>query len=223
MKQFPRSAVGVLLAIAATGAALSPAVQAQPASMSFFVTSVGKGNGADLGGLAGADAHCQALAKAAGATQTGWRAYLSTTATATEPGVNARDRIGKGPWQNVKGVVVAKSVDDMHSESTNITKLTALTEKGETVAGRGDTVNTHDILTGSESSGRYSTAGGDTTCGNWTKSGEGSAIVGHHDRLGIGEAWHAKSWNSSHGSRGCSQDNLKSSGGAGLFYCFAAN
>ena len=223
MKQFPRSAVGVLLAIAATGAALSPAVQAQPAGMSFFVTSAGKGNGADLGGLAGADAHCQALAKAAGATHTGWRAYLSTTKTATEPGVNARDRIGKGPWQNVKGVVVAKSVDDLHSDSTNVTKLTALTEKGEPVSGRGDTVNTHDMLTGSDPAGRYSTAGGDTTCGNWTKSDEGSAIVGHHDRMGIGEAWDAKSWNSSHGSRGCSQENLKGSGGAGLFYCFAAN
>lgn len=223
MKQFPRSAVGVLLAIAATGAALSPAVQAQPASMSFFVTSAGKGNGADLGGLAGADAHCAALAKAAGATQTGWRAYLSTTATQTEPGVNARDRIGKGPWQNAKGVVVAKSVDDLHSDATNVTKLTALTEKGEPVSGRGDAVNTHDMLTGSDSAGKFSTAGGDTTCGNWTKSGEGSAIVGHHDRLGLSEAWNMKSWNSSHGSRGCSPDNLKGSGGAGLFYCFAAN
>ena len=223
MKQFPRSAVGVLLAIAASGAALSPAVQAQPAGMSFFVTSAGKGNGADLGGLAGADAHCQALAKAAGATQTGWRAYLSTTATETEPGVNARDRIGKGPWQNVKGVLIAKSVDDLHADSTNVTKLTALSEKGEPVSGRGDDVNTHDMLTGSDSAGRYSSASGDTTCGNWTKSGEGSAIVGHHDRNGIGEAWQAKSWNSSHGSRGCSQDNLKGSGGAGLFYCFVAN
>jgi hypothetical protein len=223
MKQFPRSAVGVVLAIAAVSATLTPAVQAQPASMSFFVTSAGKGNGADLGGLAGADAHCQALAKAAGATQTGWRAYLSTTATATEPGVNARDRIGKGPWQNVKGVVVAKSVDDLHADSTNVTKLTALTEKGEPVSGRGDAVNTHDMLTGSDSAGRYSTAGGDTTCGNWTKSAEGSAIVGHHDRIGLSEAWNMKSWNSSHGSRGCSQDNLKGSGGAGLFYCFAAN
>ena len=223
MKQFPRSAVGVVLAIAAVSATLTPAVQAQPASMSFFVTSAGKGNGADLGGLAGADAHCQALAKAAGATQTGWRAYLSTTATATEPGVNARDRIGKGPWQNVKGVVVAKSVDDLHADSTNVTKLTELTEKGEPVSGRGDAVNTHDMLTGSDSAGRYSTAGGDTTCGNWTKSAEGSAIVGHHDRIGLSEAWNMKSWNSSHGSRGCSQDNLKGSGGAGLFYCFAAN
>jgi hypothetical protein len=221
MKLFSRNAVGVLLFTAATGVTMISAAHAQPASMSFFVTSAGKGNGADLGGLAGADAHCQTLAKAAGATHTNWRAYLSTTATPTEPGVNARDRIGKGPWQNVKGVIVAQSVDDMHAESSNITKLTALTEKAETVKGRGDSVNTHDILTGSDSAGRYSTASGDTTCGNWTKSGDGSAIVGHHDRAGLNEAWSAKSWNSSHGSRGCSQDQLKGSGGAGLFYCFA--
>jgi hypothetical protein len=222
MKQSPRSAVGVLFSIV-VAATMTSAVQAQPADMSFFVTSVGKGSGADLGGLAGADAHCQALAKAAGATSTNWRAYLSTTQTATEPGVNARDRIGKGPWKNVKGVTVAKDVDDMHSESSNITKLTALTEKGESVSGRGDAVNTHDMLTGSDSAGKFSTAGGDTTCGNWTQSGAGSAIVGHHDRIGLSEAWNMKSWNSSHGSRGCSPENLKGSGGAGLFYCFAAN
>jgi hypothetical protein len=223
MHQFSRSATGICVSIVLASAAMLSTVQAQPAAMSFFVTSVGKGNGADLGGLAGADAHCQALAKAAGSAQTNWRAYLSTTATPTEPGVNARDRIGKGPWQNAKGVTVAKSVDDMHSESSNITKLTALTEKGELVSGRGDAVNTHDMLTGSDSAGKFSTAGGDTTCGNWTKSGEGSAILGHHDRIGLSEAWNMKSWNSSHGSRGCSQDNLKSTGGAGLFYCFVAN
>ena len=138
-------------------------------------------------------------------------------------GVNARDRIGKGPWQNAKGTVVAKSIEDLHSEANNITKQTALTEKGETVSGRGDPVNMHDILTGSDPQGMFSTAGGDTTCGNWAKSGEGSAIVGHQDRQGLKDTRHMKSWNSSHGSRGCSQDALKSSGGAGLIYCFAAN
>jgi hypothetical protein len=205
------------------GVALTAPVQAEPAKMSFFVTSAGKGDGANLGGLEGADAHCQALAKAAGSPKTNWRAYLSTTAPMGEAGINARDRIGKGPWQNAKGVVVAKSVDDLHGASVNIDKQTALTEKGETVSGRGDPVNTHDILTGSDPQGQYSTAGGDTTCGNWTKNGEGSAIVGHHDRMGPKDTRHMKSWNSAHGSRGCSQDALKASGGAGLFYCFAAD
>jgi len=206
-----------------TGLGLTAAVQAQQAGMSFFVTSVGKGNGADLGGLDGADAHCLALAKAAGSTAANWRAYLSTTAPGGEAGINARDRIGKGPWQNAKGVIVAKSIDDLHSNANNINKETALTEKGEVVSGRGDAVNTHDILTGSDPQGLFSTAGGDTTCGNWTKSADGSAIVGHHDRSGLKETRHMKSWNSSHGSRGCSQDLLKASGGAGLFYCFLAD
>jgi hypothetical protein len=213
----------LLAAAASTGLGSTAAVQAQQAAMSFFVSSVGKGNGADLGGVAGADAHCQALAQAAGSTTANWRAYLSTTEPGGTPGVNARERIGKGPWQNVKGAVVAKSVDDLHSDSNNINKQTALTEKGEAISGRGDPVNMHDVLTGSDPQGLFSTAGGDTTCGNWTKSGEGSAIVGHHDRQGLKDARHMNSWNSSHGSRGCSQDNLKSSGGAGLIYCFAAN
>jgi hypothetical protein len=182
--------------------------------MTFFLTSIGKGNGADLGGLEGADAHCNALAKAAGSKRTSWKAYLSTTLPGGEAGVNARDRIGEGPWRNAKGVVVAKNVEDLHSAKNNINKQTVLTEKGEMVNGRGDTPNEH---------GMYSTAGGDTTCGNWTKSGEGSAIVGHHDLMGLKDTRHMKSWNSSHGSRGCSQDQLKASGGAGLFYCFAAN
>jgi hypothetical protein len=173
------------------------------ADMTFFVTSVGKGNGADLGGLEGADAHCNELAKAAGSKRTNWKAYLSTTAANGSQGVNARDRIGKGPWR--------------------VNKKTALTEKGEPVKGRGDQPNEHDILTGSDPGGMYSTAGGDTTCRNWTSSGEGSAILGHHDRIGLNDSWHMKSWNSSHGSRGCSQDNLKSTGGAGLFYCFVPN
>jgi hypothetical protein len=199
------------------------ALHAQQANMSFFVTSVGKGDGANLGGLEGADAHCAALAKAVGSVKTQWRAYLSTTMPGGDAGVNARDRIGKGPWLNVKGAVVGKSVDDLHSAASGLSKDSALTEKGETVSGRGDAVNAHDILTGSDSAGFYSTAGGDTTCGNWTKNGDGSAIVGHHDRKGLKDTRHMTSWNSSHGSAGCSQDALKKTGGAGLFYCFAAD
>jgi len=205
------------------GMGLAWSAQAQQANMTFFVTSAGSGKGGDLGGLEGADAHCAALAKAAGAKTTNWHAYLSTNLPGGDQGVDARGRIGKGPWQNAKGVVVAKSVADLHSEHNNVNKQTALTEKGEPIKGRGDTPNEHDILTGSDPDGRFSTAGGDTTCGNWTKSGEGSAIVGHHDLQGLKDTRHMKSWNSSHGSRGCSQDLLKGSGGAGLFYCFAAN
>jgi hypothetical protein len=210
-------------AAALVGLGLTATVHAQQANMSFFVTSAGKGDGANLGGLQGADAHCQALAKAAGATKTSWHAYLSTTAPGGEAGVDARDRIGKGPWQNAKGVAVAKSVDDLHSASNNINKQTALTEKGEVISGRGDATNTHDILTGSDPEGMFSTAGGDTNCGNWTKNGDGSAIVGHHDRAGLKDTRHMKSWNSSHGTRGCGQDALKATGGAGLFYCFATD
>jgi hypothetical protein len=195
----------------------------QGGEMTFFVTSKGKGNGADLGGLEGADAHCSALAKEAGSKHTDWRAYLSTVQPGGDAGVNARDRIGKGPWRNAKGVVVARSVNDLHFDKANITKETALDEKGNPVKGRGEQPNEHDILTGSDPMGMYSTAGGDTTCGNWTKSGEGSAIVGHHDRIGLKDTRHMKSSNSSHGSRGCSQDNLKAPGGAGLFYCFVPN
>ncbi len=191
--------------------------------MTFFVASVGKGKGADLGGLEGADAHCNALAKAAGSTRADWKAYLSTTLPGGDAGVNARDRIGKGPWQNARGVVVARNVDELHSDKNGISKATALTEKGEGIMGRGDATNQHDMLTGSDPEGMFSTAGGDTTCGNWTKSADGSAIVGHHDLSGLKDTRHMKSWNSSHGSRGCSQELLKASGGAGLFYCFAAN
>jgi hypothetical protein len=220
---------GLSAVVVALAAGMAPAAQAQQSKaaqskgMTFFVTSVGKGNGADLGGLEGADAHCNALAKAAGSKQANWHAYLSTTKPGGDAGDSARDRIGKGPWRNAKGVVVAKSVADLHSPKNNITKQTALNEKGETVSGRGDPVNVHDILTGSDPQGNFSTAGGDTTCGNWTKSGDGSAIVGHHDRAGLKDTWHMKSWNSSHGSRGCSQDQLKASGGGGLLYCFAPN
>jgi hypothetical protein len=223
---FMTSVIGfpLLVTVALAGLGLMAPAQAQQGSMSFFVSSVGEGNGADLGGLAGADSHCQALAKAAGSTEANWRAYLSTTEPGGAAGINARDCIGKGPWQNAKGIVVAKNLEDLHSVSNNINKQTALTEKGEIVSGRGDAVNMHDILTGSDPQGLYSTAGGDTTCGNWTKSGgDGSAIVGHHDRTGLKDTRHMNSWNSSHGSRGCSQEALKSTGGAGLIYCFVAN
>ena len=216
------------LALAAASVAATLALAAPPAiadvtSMSFFVTSAGKGDGANLGGLEGADAHCAALAKAAGATKTSWKAYLSTTAPQGEAGINARDRIGSGPWQNAKAVVVAKSVDELHSAATNVTKDTALTETGEMVKGRGDQPNEHDILTGSDPMGMYSTAGGDTTCKNWTSNAEGSAIVGHHDRIGLKNTRHMTSWNSSHGSAGCSQEALVKTGGAGKFYCFATD
>ena len=222
MTRTMRLSVAVSAALLALGVAA--VANAQQTTMTFFITSAGKGSGADLGGLEGADAHCAALAKAAGSTLTNWRAYLSTTVPGGDEGVNARDRIGKGPWHNAKGVMVAKNLEDLHSDAVNINKQTALTEKGDIVTGSGDTPNMHDILTGSDPDGRYSTAGGDTNCGNWTKSGDGSAIVGHHDRIGLKKTTrHMKSWNSSHGSRGCSQDQLKASGGAGLFYCFAAN
>ena len=221
MRRATRISVAVSAALLALGAA---SVQAQQSSMTFFITSAGLGKGADLGGLDGADAHCNALAKAAGSKLTNWRAYLSTTLPGGDAGVNARDRIGKGPWRNAKGVVVAKNVADLHSAANKLNKQNSLTEKGEIIGGSGDPVNMHDILTGSDPQGMYSTAGGDTTCGNWTKSGDGSAIVGHHDRAGLKKTTrHMTSWNSSHGSRGCSQEALKGSGGAGLLYCFAAN
>jgi hypothetical protein len=216
------SAAARLLAAALLGGAGGALADGGAAEMTFFVTSTGPGKGADLGGLEGADAHCRALAAAAGSKRTSWRAYLSTTAPGGAAGVNARDRIGPGPWRNVKGVVVARTVDELHAAGGGPTKQTALTEKGEVVSGRGDAVNAHDMLTGSDPAGLYSTAGGDTTCANWTSGGEGSAIVGHHDRLGLKDTRHMTSWNSSHGTRGCSQEALKGTGGAGLFYCFAA-
>ncbi len=191
--------------------------------MTFFVTSSGTGNGADLGGLAGADRHCQSLAQAAGAGGRTWRAYLSNSAVGGAEAVNARDRIGRGPWQNAKGVAIARSVDHLHSNDNNLTKETALTERGGVNPGRGDPVNQHDILTGSSPDGRAVAGANDMTCGNWTKSGVGAAIVGHHDRQGLKPDEPSRSWNSSHPSRGCSQDNLKASGGAGQFYCFAMN
>jgi len=191
--------------------------------MSFFVTSAGPGNGANLGGLAGADAQCQKLAAAAGAGNRTWRAYLSQQPTPNVPAVNARDRIGKGPWMNAKGVVVATDVENLHSASNNLSKTTSLTETGLVINGRGDTPNMHDILTGSQPDGRVIAGNVNTTCGNWTQNGEGSAMLGHHDKTGLDESVPAKSWNSSHLSRGCSPDALKATGGAGLFYCFAAD
>jgi hypothetical protein len=197
-------------------------VLAQPAETTFFITSTGSGKGADLGGLAGADQHCQHLAQSAGLANKNWKAYLSTQGAGA---VNARDRIGQGPWQNAKGVVVAKNVAELHGQN-NITKQTALTEKGEVVNGRGDTPNMHDILTGSQPDGTAFPAGEDRTCGNWSKSGQGAAMVGHSDRQGLRDDDASKSWNSSHPSRGpdggCSQNDLKSTGGAGLYFCFAS-
>lgn len=189
-------------------------------TLSFFLTSVGL-DGGKLGGLAGADAHCLKLATAVGAGGRTWRAYLSAPTTTGSPAVNARDRIGKGPWSNAKGVKVASSVAELHSDTNNITKETALTEKGEIVKGRGDTPNQHDILTGSKTDGTASTATPDTTCGAWTSNTTGAAIVGHHDRMGGGPA--PMSWNSAHSSSGCSAANLVSTGGNGYFYCFAAD
>ncbi len=184
---------------------------AQDASMSFFITSQGPGDGANLGGLEGADAHCASLAEAAGVAGKSWAAYLSTSE------VNARDRIGSGPWVNAKGETIADSVDDLHGDQNGISKETGLDEKGEMVNGRGDDPNRHDILTGSMPDGTAHEA----TCENWTANGEGSAMVGHHDRMGLDDSTAAKSWNSSHPSRGCSQADLQGTGGDGLLYCFA--
>jgi hypothetical protein len=212
---------GVFVVIAVAGSAYLALGQSGSQRMTFFLTSAGPGNGANLGGLAGADAHCQKLAEGVGAGSRAWRAYLSASASGGAVAVNARDRIGKGPWHNVKGVAVAESVEDLHSDKNNLTKETVLNERGEVVNGRGDTPNRHDVLTGSQGDGTAFPAGADHTCSNWTSSGEGSAQVGHHDRIGGGD--NPTSWNSSHGSRGCSQENLRGTGGDGLFYCFAAN
>jgi hypothetical protein len=214
-----KTAVILAAALAAAGLHRAGASAAQQPPMSFFITSVGSGQGANLGGLEGADRHCQALAAAAGAGDRTWRAYLSTTAANGRAAVNARDRIGTGPWFNAKGVQVAASVADLHSDSNRLSKEHSLTEKGDVVNGRGDTPNRHDILTGSQPDGTASTATTDTTCGNWTSSAAGAALLGHHDRQGGGA--NPTAWNSAHASRGCSQENLRASGGDGLFYCFA--
>jgi hypothetical protein len=211
-----RLPIAISLVAIVASACTSMAPPSSP--MSFFVSSTGSGRGADFGGLAGADKHCQALASAAGAGQRNWRAYLSASAVGNTPAVDARDRIGRGPWRNARGELIANDVNELHG-ANQLVKETALTEKGEISNGRGDTPNRHDILTGSTADGRATEA----TCNNWTSSSNGSAIVGHHDRSGLDESAPAKSWNASHPSRGCSDEALAGSGGAGLLYCFAAN
>jgi hypothetical protein len=226
--QFKKSPLSIGLTVCATLALGACAMNATAPknSMGFFLTSVNPGKGADLGGLAGADKYCETLANSVGAGGKNWKAYLSAAAAGSAPAVNAKDRIGSGPWQNAKGVIIANNVSELHGNN-NVNKQTAITEKGEVISGRGDAVNQHDILTGSNADGILAVAaagaaaGADTTCGNWTKSAEGSAFVGHHDRIGANDSAPMKSWNASHPSRGCSMDNLKATGGAGLFYCFA--
>src|SRR6201991_1247969 len=227
MPAFANAVSRVCLGLAAALAVLAtqPA-QAQSAAASFFLTGTGIGNGGNLGGLAGADNYCQQLAQAVGAGGKTWRAYLSTQAADGKPAVNARDRIGNGPWQNFKGDTVAKSVDDLHSDNNALAVNTSLTERGLIIPGVGFAPNRHDVLTGSTPEGRAFPAGEDRTCRNWTSSTQGAAMVGHIDRKGLRDDAPARSWNSSHPSRGpdggCSQADLRSTGGDGLFYCFAA-
>ena len=209
-----KALVALIITVAIALTVSSPAAAQD---LSFFITSAGPGDGANLGGLAGADAHCQSLAAAVGAGGKTWRAYLSTTGAG---GVNARDRIGSGPWYNAKGAMIASNVAGLHGENA-LTKETQLTENGDMVNGRGDDPNTHDILTGSQLDGTAASGSDDSTCSNWSTNGEGSALVGHHDRQGGGA--NPTSWNSAHGSRGCSQDNLIATGGNGYYYCFATN
>jgi len=198
-----------------------PAAEAEMGPMTFFITSAGPGDGANLGGLEGADAHCETLASAVGAGGMGWMAYLSTIDEDGGAGVHARDRIGMGPWHNQAGALIANDVDELHSEAANLTKESILTEMGEMVNGRGDDPNMHDILTGSNMDGTAYTGEEYDNCGNWMSNAEdGSAAVGHHDRIGGGQ--NPTSWNSAHASRGCSQENLQGTGGNGFFYCFAA-
>jgi len=234
IKQFANRKVAALgvatLGIVFTGFSMTANLWAQDAEMTFFITSAGPGKGGDLGGLEGADAHCSSLAAGAGSELKNWKAYLSVNAGIDRsgdapkviPGVNARDRIGSGPWSNAKGVLIASDLDALHSDANAINKATGLDENGMTVNARGDKPNRHDILTGSTPQGEYSTAGGDTSCSGWTSSDEGSAIVGHHDRVGLSKDRHMVSWNSAHGSAGCSAEALPRTGGDGLFYCFYA-
>lgn len=202
------------------GMGMAPAAE-EPLEMGFFVTSVGVGDGANLGGLEGADAHCQALAEKAGAGHRTWRAYLSTQATDDDAAVNARDRIGSGPWANAKGVLMASNVDDLHYNNANLTYQNSVDENGETVnsGGSGDSPNRHDVLTGTLLDGSAPPAENDASCSNWTSNGEGSAMLGHHDRFR--RATPGSPWNAAHPSRGCSQENLQATGGDGLYYCFA--
>jgi hypothetical protein len=224
-RKVSRLCFGLAAIVSFVALAARPAL-AQSADTSFFVTSVGIGNGGNLGGLAGADNHCKTLAQAAGIGAKTWRAYLSTQAADGQPAVNARDRVGKGPWQNFKGVVIAKDVAELHG-SNNVNKETALTEKGDTVNGYGDKPNRHDVLTGSQPDGTAFSGPDDRTCKNWTSSTQGAAMLGHTDLNGPATNPTVKSWNAAHPSRGpdggCSQADLVSTGGAGLLYCFAAN
>ncbi|MDA1369703.1 MAG: hypothetical protein O2971_02945 [Proteobacteria bacterium] len=206
-------------AVLVTAAASFTTINSQENAMSFFITSVGSGNGANLGGLAGADAHCASLAQAAGSRGKTWRAYLSAHAAGNSPAVDARNRIGFGPWFNANGVQVAANLNNLHGPGNNLGKQTSLTEKGDVVKGRGDTPNQHDILTGSTLDGRLVEDGSNHTCNNWTSNGQGTANVGHFDRTGGGQ--NPTSWNAAHGSRGCSQEDLVGTGGNGYFYCFA--
>jgi hypothetical protein len=213
----------LMLMLTAAGAlCLAGPAAAQQANMTFFISSTNPGKGADFGGIEGADRHCQALATAVGAGNRTWRAYLSTTATGMGNAIHARDRIGRGPWLNARGEVIAGSVAELHGNN-KLSKQTALNERGDPVNGRGDTPNMHDILTGTQPDGSAFSGDRDTTCGNWTKDGDGSAVVGHHDRMGLREDEPSRSWNSSHPSRGCGLDALRATGGNGLIYCFAAN
>ena len=226
MKNFAiATSAALALIVAACAPADTPETEeadeaADMAAMTFFITSAGPGDGANLGGLEGADAYCETLAAAQGAGGMGWMAYLSTIDEEGNAAVNARDRIGTGPWHNQAGVLVANDADELHSEAANLTKETILTEMGDMVNGRGDDPNMHDILTGSNMDGTAFTGEENTNCDNWMSNGEGSAAVGHHDRQGGGQ--NPTSWNSAHGSRGCSQENLQGTGGNGFFYCFAA-
>jgi len=208
----------LLIAVAVLALQSSVVLAQSKTPLGFFITSVGSGDGANLGGLSGADAHCQKLGAAAGAGDRTWRAYLSGTENGKP--VNAKDRIGAGPWMNAKGVQIAANVAELHSEAAKTGKEGSLNEKGEVVNGRGDTPNMHDILTGSQLDGTIFTDGQDHTCNNWSSNSTGSAQVGHHDRQGGGA--NPTSWNNAHASKGCSQPNLVATGGAGLFYCFAA-
>jgi hypothetical protein len=229
MRNVTRLSILASSVVLSLGLAAGAYAQQAPQSpdMTFFVTSAGSGKGADLGGLEGADRLCQQLAQGAGAGTKTWRAYLSTQAADGGQAVNARDRIGRGPWVNFKKEAVAQNVDDLHSANNKLGPQTSLTERGTVVAGVGYTPNYHDVLTGSQPDGRAFAAGEDRTCGNWTKSTQGTAMLGHIDRKGLRDDEASKSWNSSHPSRGseggCSQADLRSTGGAGLIYCFAAN
>jgi hypothetical protein len=211
------SSLAVVLAVTA---AFAGSAQAQDARMNFFLTSVGPGNGADLGGLDGADAWCEHLAFAVGQGDKTWRAYLGQQAMGGQPAIDARDRIGSGPWYNYEGVVIAQNLDELHGEN-NLVKETQLSEQGNIINGRGDTPNRHDVLTGAQMDGTLAPAGEDTTCNNWTSGGSGSALVGHFDRNGGGA--NPTSWNSAHATQGCSQEDLRGTGGDGLFYCFAVS